>query len=99
MQTLGVSILPDIAHDSGLPANRADKDVGFREALNPWGLAGRQVAVVDPAAGRVAIAETVRHLGCNLSDIRVLSIRTAAAPHVVRDSAKQAGLLARFDRQ
>ena len=48
--------------------------------------------LVANAPDIVAVTETIRHFGCNLNDVRVLSIGTAGASHVI--SAKAPGLVA-----
>lgn len=50
--------------------------------------------LVANAPELVAITETVRHLGCDLNDIRILSVGTAGPPHSSRHSTKAPGLFA-----
>ena len=90
---------------SGLAGNHAS-DLSLRDALLATSAAPTYFplhqtagsALVDGglianAPDIVALTETIRHLGCGLNDIRVLSIGTAAAPHVVQANAKRPGLL------
>ena len=97
---------PLILMSSGLAGNHAS-DLSLRDALLATSAApsyfpfhqvvGRALVdggIVANAPDLVALTETIRHLGCGLNDIRVLSIGTAAAPHVVQANANQPGLLA-----
>ena len=49
--------------------------------------------LVANAPDLVAITETIRHLGCDLDHIRVLSIGTAGSPHAAGVNTKAPGLL------
>lgn len=50
--------------------------------------------LVANAPDLVAVTETIRHLGCDLEDIRVLSVGTAGSPHTATINTKAPGLLA-----
>lgn len=54
--------------------------------------------LVANAPDLVAVAETIRHLGCDLEHIRVLSIGTAGSPHAAEVDTKAPGLLSWFMR-
>ena len=59
-------------------------------------VAGRSLVdggLVANAPDLVAVTETIRHLGCDLDHVRVLSIGTAGAPHAAGVSTNAPGLL------
>ena len=50
--------------------------------------------LVANAPDLVAVTETIRHLGCDLEQVRVLSVGTAGTPHAARIKTKAPGLVA-----
>lgn len=59
-------------------------------------VAGRSLVdggLVANAPDLVAVTETIRHLGCDLDQVRVLSIGTAGSPHAAGVNTKAPGLL------
>lgn len=59
-------------------------------------IAGRSLVdggLVANAPDLVAVTETIRHLGCDLDQVRVLSVGTAGSPHAAGVNTKAPGLL------